>query len=79
MCAFAARRNRYLPSKFLKRTIQAGEHDSAQDAQAAMDLALLKIEKGGAVQPDWLHELGHSDSTYGCAATGGGAAAGSLA
>jgi hypothetical protein len=32
--------------QFLKRNIQDGTHDSTQDAQAAMDLALLKIRKG---------------------------------
>ncbi|WIA11560.1 hypothetical protein OEZ85_011669 [Tetradesmus obliquus] len=37
---------RYLASKYLQRAIQEGEHDSAVDARAAMDLALLKIEKG---------------------------------
>eukprot|EP00775_Hariotina_reticulata_P006259 gene6259-6497_t len=37
---------KFLSSKFLKRSIQEGEHDSAQDARAAMDLALLKIGKG---------------------------------
>lgn len=35
-----------LASKFLKRSIQAGEHDSAIDARTAMDLALLKIKHG---------------------------------
>jgi hypothetical protein len=34
------------PVQFLKRSIQEGTHDSAQDAKAAMDLALLKIRKG---------------------------------
>jgi RNA exonuclease 1 len=37
---------RYLATKYLQRSIQEGEHDSAVDARAAMDLALLKIEKG---------------------------------
>ncbi|KAF6265013.1 ribonuclease H-like domain-containing protein [Scenedesmus sp. NREL 46B-D3] len=37
---------RYLATKYLQRTIQEGEHDSAVDARAAMDLALLKIQKG---------------------------------
>ncbi|WIA31649.1 hypothetical protein OEZ86_002529 [Tetradesmus obliquus] len=37
---------RYLASKYLQRAIQEGEHDSAVDARAAMDLTLLKIEKG---------------------------------
>jgi DNA polymerase III epsilon subunit-like protein len=40
---------RYLATKYLQRSIQEGEHDSAVDARAAMDLALLKIEKGGPV------------------------------
>lgn len=35
--------------QFLKRAIQEGTHDSAQDAKAAMDLALLKIRKGVCV------------------------------
>lgn len=39
---------RYLASKYLQRAIQEGEHDSAVDARAAMDLTLLKIEKGEA-------------------------------
>lgn len=35
-----------LAQRYLKRTIQDGEHDSAIDAKAAMDLALLKIKHG---------------------------------
>ncbi len=34
---------RVITEKFLKRHIQGGTHDSADDARAAMDLALLKI------------------------------------
>lgn len=34
---------RVITEKFLKRQIQAGAHDSADDARAAMDLALLKM------------------------------------
>ena len=34
----------FLTEKFLKRLIQAGSHDSIQDARAAMDLVLLKIK-----------------------------------
>lgn len=34
----------YLADRHLKRLIQAGSHDSVQDAQAAMDLVLLKIK-----------------------------------
>ena len=34
---------RVITEKFLKRLIQAGAHDSADDARAAMDLALLKM------------------------------------
>lgn len=37
---------KFLATKFLKRSIQEGEHDSVVDARTAMDLALLKIEKG---------------------------------
>jgi DNA polymerase III epsilon subunit-like protein len=37
---------RHLARSFLRRTIQDGEHDSAVDATAAMDLVLLKVEKG---------------------------------
>ena len=33
----------YLADRYLKRVIQTGSHDSIQDAQAAMDLVLLKI------------------------------------
>ena len=36
---------RVIAEKFLKRQIQAGSHDSADDARAAMDLALLKIRR----------------------------------
>jgi hypothetical protein len=32
----------------LRRTIQAGQHDSSEDATAAVDLALLKVSKGEA-------------------------------
>ncbi len=38
---------RVIAEKFLKRQIQAGSHDSADDARAAMDLALLKIRRAG--------------------------------
>lgn len=38
----------YLADRHLKRLIQAGSHDSVQDAQAAMDLVLLKIKNGPA-------------------------------
>lgn len=34
---------KYLASRFLRRDIQGGAHDSVQDARAAMDLVLLKI------------------------------------
>eukprot|EP00892_Ulva_mutabilis_P007171 jgi/Ulvmu1/4826/UM020_0111.1 len=37
---------RNLASKFLKRTIQSGSHDSIDDARAAMELAQLKIRNG---------------------------------
>lgn len=37
---------KFLAAKFLKRSIQEGQHDSVVDASTAMDLALLKIEKG---------------------------------
>ena len=39
---------RVLASKFLKRTIQVGSHDSKIDAQTTMDLAQLKIKHGPA-------------------------------
>lgn len=38
---------RVIAEKFLKRQIQAGSHDSADDARAAMDLTLLKIRRAG--------------------------------
>lgn len=54
---------RYLATKYLQRTIQEGEHDSAVDARAAMDLALLKIQKGallvGASAADTAHHPSH--------------------
>ena len=34
---------KYLVSEYLKRAIQTGEHDSVEDARAAMELAQLKI------------------------------------
>lgn len=34
----------------LKRAIQTGGHNSIEDAQAAMDLALLKIRRGTVLQ-----------------------------
>eukprot|EP00878_Enallax_costatus_P014360 GHUV01015020.1.p1 GENE.GHUV01015020.1~~GHUV01015020.1.p1 ORF type:complete len:584 (+),score=191.69 GHUV01015020.1:209-1960(+) len=40
---------KFLATKFLKRSIQEGQHDSVVDACTAMDLALLKIEKGEVV------------------------------
>ena len=39
---------RTLSYKFLRRTIQEGDHDSVDDARAAMDLALLKFSRGPA-------------------------------
>ena len=39
---------RNLSYKFLRRTIQEGDHDSVDDARAAMDLALLKFSRGPA-------------------------------
>jgi DNA polymerase III epsilon subunit-like protein len=41
---------RVLASRFLRRTIQAGQggHDPVEDARAAMDLALLKVSRGPA-------------------------------
>ncbi|KAK9835492.1 hypothetical protein WJX74_001422 [Apatococcus lobatus] len=39
---------RVLASKFLKRTIQTGSHDSEIDARTTMDLAQLKIKHGPA-------------------------------
>jgi hypothetical protein len=33
-------------AQFLKRTIQSGQHDSTEDARAAVDLAILKVSKG---------------------------------
>ena len=39
---------RVLASKFLKRTIQVGSHDSEVDARTTMDLAQLKIKHGPA-------------------------------
>jgi hypothetical protein len=33
----------------LKRAIQTGGHNSIEDAQAAMDLAILKIRRGEGV------------------------------
>ena len=39
---------RILASKFLKRTIQVGSHDSEVDARTTMDLAQLKIKHGPA-------------------------------
>jgi DNA polymerase III epsilon subunit-like protein len=37
---------KYLTKKYLDREIQAGSHDSVEDAQAAMDLIRLKVERG---------------------------------
>ncbi|PSC70139.1 small RNA degrading nuclease 5 [Micractinium conductrix] len=37
---------RVLASRHLLRTIQQGEHNPVEDARAAMDLALLKFERG---------------------------------
>lgn len=37
---------RVITEKILKRKIQVGAHDSAEDARAAMDLALAKIQNG---------------------------------
>ncbi|KAI3430222.1 hypothetical protein D9Q98_004819 [Chlorella vulgaris] len=37
---------RVLASRHLLRTIQTGEHDPVEDARAALDLALLKFERG---------------------------------
>ena len=38
---------RLLAERFLNRSIQAGEHDSVEDARAAMALALLKLRCSG--------------------------------
>ncbi len=40
---------RVIAEKFLKRQIQAGSHDSADDARAAMDLTLLKIRRANSL------------------------------
>lgn len=37
-----------LADRYLKRTIQQGEHDSVVDARAALDLVKLKIARGPA-------------------------------
>jgi hypothetical protein len=42
---------RVLASKYLRRTIQQGAHDSAVDARAALDLVALKIRNGGPPPP----------------------------
>ena len=39
---------RILAERYLRRSIQQGEHDSVIDAQAALDLVKLKIAKGPA-------------------------------
>ena len=41
---------RVIAEKFLKRQIQAGSHDSADDARAAMDLTLLKIRRADSLE-----------------------------
>ncbi|KAK9846542.1 hypothetical protein WJX81_006260 [Elliptochloris bilobata] len=48
---------RVIAERFLKRQIQAGSHDSVDDARAAMDLALLKIRRGPAFGTGALGEL----------------------
>ncbi len=40
---------RVLCSKYLRRTIQQGSHDSAVDARAALDLVRLKVQHGKCV------------------------------
>ncbi|BBN16199.1 RNA exonuclease [Marchantia polymorpha subsp. ruderalis] len=46
---------RMLADKWLKRSIQNGSegHDSIEDAEAAMDLTMLKIRKGRSWCPYW--------------------------
>ena len=39
---------RILAQRYLRRRIQAGSHDSVDDALAALDLVLLKIKHGPA-------------------------------
>lgn len=39
---------RILAERYLRRTIQQGEHDSVIDARAALDLVKLKLAKGPA-------------------------------
>ena len=40
---------RALAARFLDRRIQTGEHDSAEDARAALDLARLRLERGAGL------------------------------
>jgi len=55
---------RNLSYKFLRRTIQEGDHDSVDDARAAMDLALLKFSRGPAFGATPLAGVGGIGGVY---------------
>jgi len=54
---------RVLAQRYLKRRIQGGSHDSADDALAALDLALLKIKHGPAFGMPQQARVTHSPSS----------------